>query len=504
MPAKYVLISSQNIWNTENPGPAQSFMALASNASPARRGRKPAEVSFSLAKARAKSTLQVLDSLGDSDSTLVELTDDERIALHTAYPGLRISPVADLHPLWLRRDLSMPSVAFSAAAVPVKTEITVAVTDPDGNPIRDVLVQAVLDAGQGHGAENRTNKDGVARIRFKRQIPGLEFVSAEAPGGFWAAFVPKVKILTPSTRIDITLIPIPRSTVDTGRQYFHLHGSPEAGTGVRVAVVDSGVTPSQDVTPTAGRNLVAGEDPTDFTDNGLGHGTHVAGIIAGTGVSGAALRGISPGVDLRSYRVFAKAARTAESFTIAKAIRMAVDDGCDLINLSLGVDRDVPEIYREVQRARSLGVLCVAAAGNDFREEIAFPAKYASVLAVTAVGRKGTYPKNTVPPGMESKPFSADKKTYLAAFSNLGIEADLTGAGVNIVSTHPSGLAAMSGTSMAAPAITAAIARLLAAEPTLLAAPRNQQRGDAIVALAMSAAKSLGLGPDSEGAGLLS
>jgi subtilisin family serine protease len=537
MPQKYVLLSSGNIWNRETPGAEVAFLALASRRvlgdvtpeggkpwppvggttapldsdedftpRPSSRYQEEGPVSLAFGSGEGRQELKILDSLGEAEPTLVTLSDEQRLALHRAYPGLRISPVAELRPLWIRRRLTMPAAALSANGPAVRTTIQVTVKDRvTGAPISGVLVQAVRDWSKGWGVENRTNPQGKCTLRFRGSIANLEFLSAEASQGYWARYVPKVKIADNAGEFEVELEPIALAGLADGRHFFHAPAGMADGKGVRVGVVDSGVTPGDSLRVAGGANLVAGEDPLDYQDNGLGHGTHVAGIIAaGSARAGEGPLGIAPGVELYAYRVFAKDAEMAESFTIAKAIQQAVDDGCDLINLSLGVDKDVPEIYREIQRARSLGVVCFAASGNDYREEVAYPARYATVLAVSATGRKGTYPKNAVSPQTQTtKPVGTDRKNYLAGFSNAGIETDLTGAGVAIVSTYPGGYAVMSGTSMAAPAITGAVARLLAKETRILTAARDQERSDAIVALALRSAVSLGFGPEFEGAGLV-
>lgn len=119
------------------------------------------------------------------------------------------------------------------------------------------------------------------------------------------------------------------------------------------------------------------------------------------------------------------------------------------------------------------------------------------------MGRVGTFPVGSEPEGDVLKPPAGKDKThFIAAFSNIGPEIDVTGPGVGVVSTVPGGYAIMSGTSMACPAITGAAARLLAASPTVLAMPRNEARSDAIAKLLFQAARSLGFGAIFEGQGL--
>jgi subtilisin len=123
-------------------------------------------------------------------------------------------------------------------------------------------------------------------------------------------------------------------------------------------------------------------------------------------------------------------------------------------------------------------------------------------VAVSAVGRKGTFPARSSESGDVAAPFGTDSKSFLAAFSNLGATLDVAGAGVAVVSTVPGGYAPMSGTSMACPAVTGVLARLLANTPAVLNMARDANRADAIRALLFAQAQSLGLGVTNEGKGL--
>jgi subtilisin len=134
---------------------------------------------------------------------------------------------------------------------------------------------------------------------------------------------------------------------------------------------------------------------------------------------------------------------------------------------------------------------------------VSYPARYAQAVAVSAFGRKGTFPAGAAQALTIQKPYGTDRKNFVANFSNVGSEVALTGPGVGIVSTYPDGYAAMDGTSMACPAITGALARLLARQTRILGMARDQKRSDAIIHLALKAAEELGFGATFEGAGLL-
>ena len=123
-------------------------------------------------------------------------------------------------------------------------------------------------------------------------------------------------------------------------------------------------------------------------------------------------------------------------------------------------------------------------------------------IAVSALGRKGTFPKGSVDEGDVMGPFGTNNQEFIAAFSNVGPEIDLCGTGVGILSTVPGGYAPMSGTSMACPAVVGFGARLLAGLPNVLGMPRDEARSDAIAKAILQSAKDRGFEAKLQGNGL--
>lgn len=316
--------------------------------------------------------------------------------------------------------------------------------------------------------------------------------------------------MSTSGSLEIQLEPLDLSVIDSLR-HFHTIGADGVGAGVKVGVIDSGIdTAHPDLRVSGGLGCVPGESETDFGPHGS-HGTHVAGTIAGRGSAPTGVRGIVPEAEIRSYRVFGESINSGSSFALIKAIREGVKDKCDLLNMSLGFDPDevtgLPVVDAAVQEAireaHEKGTLIIAAAGNDGRIPVQYPGSDALTVAVSAIGRKGTFPATSSETGDIMKPPSgSDQKNFVAAFSNVGKDLDAAGAGVGVVSTVPGGHAPMSGTSMACPAVTGVTARLLSNSPAVLSMPRDSNRADAIKALLFSHAKSLGFGVLFEGKGL--
>ena len=490
--SRFVLLPSTNMWNVDMPGTAATFMKAASRRLHKAPGTK------AILKAGDVPPLTVIDEVAPHESMLVELSESAFVDLMRAQPGLRVVPVVECRPLWLRRIDLTPIVSVTKIGIKTPFPISV-VADDTGLPIVGADVYAFSDRASQTGSMGLTNAQGVAPMMLPGTLQVLDVVEVLAPDGYWPAYLRQVNV-TP-LGVELRCAPIDLKALDV-RDHFGLRGTATDGAGVVVAVIDTGATAHKDLVITKGMNVVKGEDADKYPDQ-LGHGTHVCGIIAGRGTAGSGTCGVAPGVTLHVYKVFGKNKETADSFHIAKAIRQAVDDGCDLINLSLGADTDMPDVFREIQRARALGVVCLAATGNDYRKPVGYPARYSQVIAVSAGGRIGTYPAGASQEMSAVDPFGKVKDDFVADFSNIGSNVSLIGPGVGIVSTHRRKYAVMDGTSMACPVATGALARMLGKNSKILKMDRDQKRSDAIIKLALTGAKTLGFRPVFEGSGIL-
>lgn len=244
------------------------------------------------------------------------------------------------------------------------------------------------------------------------------------------------------------------------------------GRGVRVAVIDTGVSVVEDlegVDVEAGRSFVRGA-PTAADDHG--HGTHVAGTIAQATHNGVGVTGVAPRVTLLPYKVL-DARGTGTSQAIAAAIDQAVDDGADVMNLSLGGPYSrVVEVA--VNKAVEAGVVVVAAAGNANRNGIGCPACLKPVIAVSALGPDGARaPYSSWGKGVEISAPGGDKRK-----AGGGILQDtIDGRGGHTYQ-------AFQGTSMASPHVAGAVAVLIgmgldgdSAVDVLLATARSDTPG---------------------------
>jgi type VII secretion-associated serine protease mycosin len=164
------------------------------------------------------------------------------------------------------------------------------------------------------------------------------------------------------------------------------------GSGVTVAVLDSGVNAQHRQLAgrvEAGVDLVRGTGTADTDCNG--HGSMVAGIIAGKRVDGSGFYGVAPEATILPIRI----AEDTEKFDngsprIAAAIRYAVDHDATVINMSLTTD-DSPQLRSAVAYAHQHDVVLVAATGNAGHDTPTYPASYPDVIAVGGIDSSGDH-----------------------------------------------------------------------------------------------------------------
>lgn len=455
--------------------------------------------------------IKVIDSIGERKAKLIECDPEDLAAFRASHSSVRILPMVYFQRAVMRHQVRGQAAAVKASgARPAAAKaaakggsITLnVVSSKDGKPVANALVVAFTDFAAKAGDQGTTNAQGRVSLSLGAATKKVERVYIYPANGFWPGLQEGVTL---KSGMKLTVLAIDLSYVDCLR-YFYPGNDLTYGRGVTVGVIDSGVaTNHPGLIVQGGQNTVPGEQSGAFGDNGTeGHGTHVAGIIASQGTPPTGVRGVAPGVTLRSYRVFAQGGNNASNYSIAKAIDAGITDGCDLLNMSLGGGAADALTAEALTSAHNAGVVVFAANGNDSRQPVSFPAADSMCQAVAAMGRKGTFPNGTEPVGSIAAPYGTDKKNFVAEFSNIGSETDLTGPGVGVISTVPAGFGVMSGTSMATPAETGAAARLLAAQPKILAMPRDQDRAAAMIAAIAAACKPFGFGANYEGKGMIS
>jgi len=432
----------------------------------------------------------VLDSIETQGAKLIRINADELANFRFSYPGLRIIKEKFYKPAVC----SHHRIKLQVEQAEIKTAVTVNIKDPKGKPLEDITVVIFTNFAASKGASGVTDNKGVIKLNLDRNT--AERIYVYANHSYWGYFKKDVQL---AAALDIQLEPVDLNFKDSLRHFYDTAKLPQLTQKVRVGIIDTGVGPHNDLKVAGGKNLVRGENETDYHDNGEGHGTHVGGIIGAYGK----LNGVAAGVEIMSYRVFPKDSG-ASNFDIMKAINEAIADQCDLINMSLGESQTDEGITSYIKEAYNAGIVCFAANGNDSRSPVSFPASDSLCIAVSAMGRLGTFPPDSVESGSVEEPYGTDQNNFIADFSNIGPETDLTAPGVGVISTYPNNLyAVMDGTSMACPAAAGMAARILAGNPDILNLPRNQTRADEMVKYLSVNIKSMGFGNLYEGKGML-
>ncbi|MDP3990397.1 MAG: S8 family peptidase [archaeon] len=221
----------------------------------------------------------------------------------------------------------------------------------------------------------------------------------------------------------------------------------QSGAGVKVCIVDTGVDKDHSdlqANIVGGKNFVAKGRSVDVNkwDDDNGHGTHVAGTIAALN-NDIGVVGVAPEASLLIAKVLNSRGSGYMSDVVA-GVDFCVQQGADVISMSLGTSSDVQSVHDAMDAAFANGVLLVAAAGNEYASPVIFPAAYGSVVAVSAT----------------------DSNDNLASFSNVGAEVEVAAPGVGILSTWlNNGYNTISGTSMATPHVSGVAALAIQSHP---------------------------------------
>lgn len=181
----------------------------------------------------------------------------------------------------------------------------------------------------------------------------------------------------------------------------------------------------------------------------MGHGTHVAGIIGAVGNNGIGVAGINQNVSILPLRFMDKEGRGNERAAVA-AINYAVKMGATVINCSWGGEGDGMALRSAIQNAQRAGVLVVTASGNDGNNTDIYPSypsnyTYDNIISVTSIDYLDRFPVYTN---------YGPRSVHIAAPGERILSTDLNNTYVEL-----------SGTSMATPYISGAIALLKSIHP---------------------------------------
>lgn len=419
-------------------------------------------------------------------------------------------------PFWVEENLpvrlfdGVPSPYFTAPDVAVVSDggqtvsVDFRVSGEGGTPLPMAVVK-IFSSLSLKSVDASADGNGMARFRLPSAL--VDTVTAlvvEPQSGYWSKVFRRPPLRSGTTH-EVQL-----ASFRSFDRSFDAHGAfgwgiqslgidsrtRSGGAGCKIGVIDSGCAADHAMLEHVKQGVDLNPDgraDTWKTDE-MGHGTHVCGIV---GARGNRLRGVAPDADIHMYKIFPK----GDTFTLGAAIETAVAQGVDIINLSLtcGYSLDVIE---QLGFARSAGIACFAAAGNE-GTNVMFPAIQESVMAVSALGRIGYMPPDSVS-GMTILPGSTTQDGYfLPSFTCFGNSLDFAGPGVGIISTVPgNALKALDGTSMASPHIAGLAALYLAHDPQLTSMARGPARLEILYTLLRQRSSAMSYLADRVGNGM--
>jgi subtilisin len=218
------------------------------------------------------------------------------------------------------------------------------------------------------------------------------------------------------------------------------------GQNVRIGVIDTGIDPTHpDLKHCIGRGInLVNRSLLPIDDNG--HGTHIAGTIAGSGASANGVIGVAPKATIHAVKAFDQNGSAYVSDIIA-GIDWCVQNDLDIINMSFGMKTYNKSLELAVLNAYRSGKVIVASSGNDGKRAfVDYPARFPQVISVGAMTVKGK----------------------VAPFTNRGRHIDVFAPGENIYSAWLHGqYHKLSGTSMATSHVSGVIALLMSIQPNL-------------------------------------
>jgi subtilisin family serine protease len=393
------------------------------------------------------------DQLAGQPRTVTLLTGDQVRVVDGQVAGVRMAAGRETQRVW-RYELNRHQYVVPADVAPLLQQNRL--------DTRLFDVTELLDQGLDDASTDTVPLivQGVAPAERKASLHGLAVVDAPKNGAAWREMT-TARSAPSKVWLNGHVDPLLEDSVPQ-------IGAPEAwaagftGTGAKVAVLDTGY----DAGHPDLANVVVGEK--DFTGEGItdtvGHGTHVASTIAGTGAASDGRRkGVAPGAKLLVGKVLGEFGGSEAD--IIAGMQWAVDQGADVVNMSLGSNgtSDGTDLMSQTlnELSDTSGTLFVVAAGNSgARETIGSPGAADRALTVGSVTKKD-----------ELSVFSSEGPRT----GDFGLKPEITAPGTDITAARAKGTfpdtsvdeyyTTISGTSMATPHVAGAAAILAGEHP---------------------------------------
>jgi subtilisin len=409
-----------------------------------------------------------------------------------------------------------PSLDFESTLTPFVSplddilRLTLVVTT--GTPSRPVADAQVALKGSLWVDKGTTDKDGKVELEMRGETKStLQGLYVSPRSNYWSFWVSN-PVIEPGKENSVFLSPLEDSfpsfptdeILGWGHQALELDKLKKdlRGRGIKIAVIDSGLfNDHDDLQAKGGFDFTEGSsNPKDtWTQDKLGHGSHVAGVIAALHNS-QGIKGFVPEAEVYSLKIF-PGGRNSD---LVNSIKECVALGVDIVNMSIGTEERSELVYQEIQNLREQGIACIAAVGNS-GGAVQYPAAFPEVLGVSAVGKKGTFPENSYHSQQIGEFKSTDGLYFSAKFTCFGDGVDVCAPGVAIVSCVPTSTldyVAWDGTSMACPHVTGLAALILEANDSIRTMARDSRRVDALFEVIKNSAQDLGLPKSHQGVGM--
>jgi subtilisin family serine protease len=444
---------------------------------------------------------------------VARMTRDQAEVIQQSTPaGVVIEPD---HPVSLALPLPVPMTMPDPGVLPASTGFTAIVTvlGQNDTPVEGANVYLF---GSVWPAQGITDANGQVMLQVLGETPeSIKGLYVKPKADYWSFWLPQPPI-DPSQENVVSLTPLDQTFPDFPRQQIvgwgqkamNLERLPadHRGNGVRIGIIDSGAAADthEDLKPAlkGGFDTVGQAAADSWKQDTVMHGSHCAGIIAGTD-DGHGIRGFAPAAEVFAYKIFPD----GRFSNLIEALNHCIQDAVDVVNLSLGSDERSQLVEQKLQEAKDAGIACIVAAGNA-GGPVQYPASSQHVLAVSAIGRQGVFPQDSYHSTTSGTAATSDGY-FGAKFSCFGPEIGVCGPGVAIVSSvPPNNYAAWDGTSMATPHITGLAALVLAHHPDFdrnggTYRQRNAKRVDRLFQILKESAQPINVGDRTlTGAGL--
>jgi subtilisin len=356
---------------------------------------------------------------------------------------------------------AFPHIDAGATPFSEGIDLTVRVEDPDGRPLADATVHVLAEQ---YPVRATTGADGHATVTMaSHEIDSVVGVYVVPRHDHWNAWLGRPDLTTTEPNRVVCARLNPATEEGWSRRAMGFDRLPPTfrGHGVKIGIIDSGVATGHDdlAERALGGRDVVGQDEKSWQEDAVGFGTIAAGLISAT-QDRTKVVGLAPEADLQICKVIPG----GHFGDLIEALDYCLAQDVDLVDLGVGSPYPSLLVAQKVDELRQSGIACIAAAGSN-AGPVSFPASLPGVLAVTAIGKIGTYPPDSYH-ATQLSGVPTPEGYFQARFSATGPEVDICAPGVGVISTMPPGnLGVLDGTAVAAPHIAALAALVLAHHP---------------------------------------